>query len=198
MLDDLEIRRLLLATAARDAGAFETLYRRTAPLLLAVAQRILGRRELAEECLHDGFIRIWHAAERFDPLLPKPVAWLVAIVRNRAIDMASSAGATRVVSDSDLLELLGEADDPLGQAGDQLLETSERAHQVQDCLAALEAPQRQSLVLAYHHGMSHSELARHLDKPLGTVKSWVRRALANLRECVEHCMGGADEARRTP
>ena len=198
MLDDLEIRRLLLATAARDALAFEQLYRRTSPLLMAVAQRVLGRRELAEECLHDGFIRIWHAAERFDPLAPKPVAWLVAIVRNRAIDMASSAGATRVVSDSDLVELLGEADDGGGQAGDQLLEAGERAHQVQDCLAELEAPQRQSLVLAYHHGLSHAELAQHLDKPLGTVKSWVRRALANLRECVENCMGERHEAGRAP
>ena len=197
MLDDLEIRRLLLATAARDALAFEQLYRRTAPLLLAVAQRILGRRELAEEALHDGFIRIWHAAERFDPLLPKPVAWLVAIVRNRAIDIASSAGHTRVLADSDLVELLGEADDGGGQSGDQRLEAGERAHQVQDCLAGLEAPQRQSLVLAYHHGLSHAELAQHLGKPLGTVKSWVRRALANLRDCVESCMGEGHEAGRS-
>lgn len=198
MLDDAEIRRLLLATAARDPKAFEALYSKTAPLLLAVAQRVLGRRELAEEALHDGFVRIWHAAERYDPLAPKPVAWLVAIVRNRALDMAGSAGVARVVHDSELIELLAEQGQDTGPGGDSLLAAREQQRHLRDCLAGLEAPQRQSLVLAFHHGMSHAELARHLDKPLGTVKSWVRRAMGNLRDCVESCMGESREARRAP
>jgi RNA polymerase sigma-70 factor, ECF subfamily len=194
MLDDRDVRRLLLSTISRDAGAFEELYRKTAPLLLAVALRIVGRRELAEEVLHDGFLKIWHSARSFDPTAEHPVAWMVAIIRNRAIDLVSSADLARAVplgedADGALTQLL----DPASSA-EQLLEGGQRARSLRDCLAELEAPERQALVLAYHHGLSHADLARHLNRPLGTVKSWVRRALQNLRACVE---SGFGEARAT-
>ncbi len=198
MLDDREVRRLILATAASDAAAFEALYRKTAQLLLAVALRIVGRRELAEEVLHDAFLRIWHSADRFDPMAPKPVAWMVAIVRNRAIDLVSSANLARVVAavedaESALEEALGAA-----MSSDQIVESDRRAASVRDCLGRLKAPERQALVLAYHHGLSHGELARYLNKPLGTVKGWVRRALENMRACVERHVGEVGEARRAP
>ena len=89
MLDDNEIKKLLLRAAARDEGsanAFERLYGLCAPLLLGVAQRIVGRRELAEEVLHDAFATIWRNAETFDRFAAQPVAWMVAIARNRALD----------------------------------------------------------------------------------------------------------------
>src|SRR5262249_49209201 len=101
MLDNQEGKKLLLRTAARDegaAGAFERLYRICAPRRRGVAQRVVGRREVAEEVLHDSFTRIWHAAEGFDPLATQPVAWMVAIVRNRAIDVQSSHDVSRVDS----------------------------------------------------------------------------------------------------
>jgi RNA polymerase sigma-70 factor (ECF subfamily) len=165
-------------------------------LLLGVALRIVGRRELAEEVLHDAFLKIWHAAERFDPTAPKPVAWMVAIVRNRAIDLVSSASQSRVAAldeDADsVVENLLEA----GTSSEEAVDADRRAAWVRDCLAELNAPERQALVLAYHHGLSHGDLARHLDKPLGTVKGWVRRAMENLRECVENCLGEAGAARR--
>ena len=191
MLDDREVRRLLLATAARDTAAFEALYRKTAPLLLAVALRIVGGRELAEDVLHDAFLKIWHAAERFDPMAPRPVSWMVAIVRNRAIDVISSADRTRVVP------LVEDAEDTIENAleaelpSDEAVDTHRRAAWVRACLEHLDAPQRQALVLAYHHGLSHGELAAHLRKPLGTVKGWVRRALQNMRACMESCLGQA-------
>ena len=189
MLDDREVRRLLLATAAREAAAFESLYRKSAPLLLAVALRIIGRRELAEEALHDAFLKIWRSADRFDPVAPSAVAWMVAIVRNRAIDLLSSANIARVVmgveeSESALEQAFGSA-----SPSDEIVDSDRRAAWVRDCLAKLKAPERQALVLAYHHGLSHSELASYLNKPLGTVKGWVRRALENMRVCVESCLG---------
>jgi len=197
MLDDKEVRRLLLRTAARDEGsaeAFERLYRTCAPLLLGVAQRVLGRRELAEEVLHDGFGAVWRTAERFDPVAGQPVAWMVAIVRNRAIDVRASHDVSRVDSYHDALE-----DDPEG-ALDRLFDWSQdegenedrrRASKwLRDCLARLKAAERQALVLAYEHGLSHGDLAAHLRKPLGTVKTWVRRGMENLRQCVEACMAG--------
>jgi len=198
MLDDQAVRRLLLATAARDVAAFEALYRKTAPLLLAVARRIVGRQELAEEVLHDAFIRIWNAAAGFDPSAPKPVAWLVAIARNRAIDIAGSADHARVAASEDLgTEGLDQILDP-EPAADEGLASGRRAAQVRDCIDGLEAAERQAVVLAYHHGLSHGELARHLGRPLGTVKGWVRRAMEHLRACLEGRLGEGDEARRAP
>jgi len=198
MLDNQEIRRLLLRTAARDEGsaeAFECLYRRCAPLLLGVAQRIVQRRELAEEVLHDAFAKIWDTAETFDLLAAQPVAWMATIVRNRAIDVRSSHDVSRVDSYHAKLD-----DDPDGTldrmfdwspGADESEDRRRAAQWLRDCLARLTAVERQVLVLAYHHGLSHSELASHLRKPLGTVKTWLRRGMANLRDCVESCMGGA-------
>src|SRR6266705_988791 len=97
MLDDKEARRLLLRTAVRDegsAGAFERLYRTCAPLLLGVAQRVVGRRELAEEVLHDGFGAIWRTAESFDPVAGQPVAGMVATVRSTGCSIGARAPAT--------------------------------------------------------------------------------------------------------
>ena len=190
-LDDRQVRSLLLRTAARDPLAFEQLYRLTAPVLLGIAMRVVGRRELAEEVLHDTFVRIWRSANLFDPLSPSAMAWMASIARHRAIDTISSSEAQRTVMDSDLMELLAECmggDEPTGAEG---AESTRQANHVRDCIGGLAAQERQSLVLAYYHGLSHGELATHLQKPLGTVKTWVRRGLANLRTCVEACIGSA-------
>jgi len=196
MLDDQEVKKLLLRAAARDEGsaeAFERLYRLCAPLMLGVAQRIVGRREVAEEILHDAFAGIWRKAEAFDPLATQPVAWMMTIVRNRAIDVRASHDVSRVDSYHEAPD-----EDPEG-ALDRLFEWSSGADEsedrrraaqwVRDCIARLQAVERQALVLAYDRGLSHGDLAAHLGKPLGTVKAWIRRGMANLRACVETCMG---------
>ncbi len=193
MLDDLEIKRLILLTASQDAKAFSQLYEKTAPLLMGVALRVTRRREMAEEVLHDAFVKVWNQAKSFDPLALQPVAWLSAIVRNRALDLVQSAEATRVESfdgdDEDgggLERLLDWSDN--GDAGGAL--DNERAtHQLRECINELKPTERQAIALAYHHGMSHSELAEHLQKPIGTVKSWVRRGLDALRSCMDECVG---------
>lgn len=197
MLDDQEIKKLLLRSALREEGsaeAFERLYRLCAPLMLGVAQRVVGRRELAEEVLHDAFTTIWRKADTFDPFATQPVAWMVAIVRNRAIDVQSSHDVARVDSYHDAaddpdgaLDRLFDWSEPPGEAEDRRRATS----WLRDCLSRLQAVERQALVLAYHHGMSHGDLAAHLRKPLGTVKTWVRRGLRNLRQCIESCTDGA-------
>jgi RNA polymerase sigma-70 factor (ECF subfamily) len=198
MLDDKVIKALLLRTAARDEGsadAFERLYKACAPLLMGVAKRVVARQELAEEVLHDSFAKIWAAAETFDPLANQPVAWMVAIVRNRAIDLRSSHDVSRVQSYHD--ESLDDPDGTLDQlfewtdGADEAEDRRRAAGWLRDCLARLQAVERQTLVLAYVQGLSHGELAVHLGKPLGTVKTWIRRGMANLRQCVETCMGTA-------
>jgi RNA polymerase sigma-70 factor, ECF subfamily len=196
MLDDLEIKRLILRTAAQDADAFSLLYQRTSPVLMSVALRITRRREMAEEVLHDAFVKVWNQAKSFDPLALQPVAWLSAIVRNRALDLVSSAEATRVESFD-----ASDDDDGSGNALDRLIDWSDASdsgealdqsrttHHLRDCIAELKPGERQAIALAYHHGMSHSELATHLEKPIGTVKSWVRRGLEALRMCMDTCAG---------
>src|SRR5262245_8079043 len=192
MRSDAEIKRLLLATATRGEGsaeAFEALYKACAPLLFGIAQRIVRRRELAEEVLHDGFTRIWNAAERFDPLAEQPVAWMATIVRNRALDLVASHDVSRVDSYSEESELDRLFD--WAPAADDAVDAGRAARWLRDCLGELRPVERQALMLAYDRGMSHRDLAAHLDQPLGTVKTWVRRGLANLRACVEECMGAA-------
>ena len=162
--------------AARDEGsaaAFRRLYELSASLLLGVALRILGRRGLAEEALHDAFTKIWHSAASFDPLAARPGAWLVAVVRNRALDLRAGHDVSRI-------EASEEQEDPSQASADPV-----EIRKLRDCLGRLEAPQRQALALAYHRGLSHSELAAHLGRPVGTVKAWVRRGLASLRGCLE-------------
>src|SRR5262245_11335210 len=129
MLDDQAIKALLLRTAARDDGAadaFGRLYQLCAPALLGVAQRIVGRRELAEEVLHDAFAKIWRAADTFDPLATRPVAWMAAIVRNRAIDVRSSHEVSRTDSYHASLD-----DDPEGSL-DRLFDWSPAADEDED------------------------------------------------------------------
>jgi len=176
-------------TAARDAGsadAFERLYKLSAPLLLGVAARIVGRVELTEEVLHESFTRIWQAAGTFDPLAARPVAWMVAIVRHRAIDLRASQDVARVETIEDFEHLFD-----WSEGADETEDRRRSAKWLRDCLARLQATERQALVLAYQHGLSHSELAQQLASPLGTVKSWVRRGLANLRQCMESRMATA-------
>ena len=185
MLDDAEIKGLLLRSAARSPGsaeAFERLYRLCAPLLMGIALRIVRRTELAEEVLHDSFTRIWQTAPAFDPLGTRPVAWMVAIVRNRALDTVASHDVSRVDAyDETALDELFDWTQTADEAEDR-----RRTHRsLRDCLGRLQAAERQALVLAYQHGLSHAELAARLQAPLGTVKSWVRRGMANLRTCVE-------------
>ena len=200
MLDEAELKPLLLAVATRKsdaAAAFERLYRTAAPVLLGLALRIVRRREVADEVLHDAFTRIWHGAAQFDPH-GTAVGWLTTIVRNRALDVMASHDVARVDSYHGRADAID--DDPeaaldrlfdwgASEAEDSRLDSSRSQAFVRRCLGELPAAERQSLVLAYEHGLSHGDLAAHLGRPLGTVKTWIRRGMDNLRRCVEHCMG---------
>ncbi|PLX72557.1 MAG: RNA polymerase subunit sigma-24 [Azoarcus sp.] len=190
MLDDQEIKRLLLLTADRDAQAFERLYQRAAPLLLGIALRVAGRRELAEEVLHDSFVKIWNGAAHFDPLAERPVAWMASIVRNRAIDLVSSADVSRMQAFDSDTDVDAALEHFMGTApgAEESAAQGQLNHSLHDCLQGLKASERQAVALAYMHGLSHGELAERLQRPLGTVKAWVRRGLENLRSCVESCL----------
>ncbi|KAB8310987.1 MULTISPECIES: sigma-70 family RNA polymerase sigma factor [Rahnella] len=177
----LEVQReLMSAMAVGDRQAFEQLYRLTSPRLFAVALRMLRRHAWAEEVLHDSYITAWNRAGSYNPALSSPMTWLTHIVRNRAIDwMRGSDNQLDELDDDVMNSDASDVDEPL-----QRLQQDSDAKILAACLAHLPAEQRQSLILAYYQGLSHGEVSSHLQQPLGTIKSWIRRALDHLKSCV--------------
>lgn len=163
----------LVRCAAGDRRALQMIYDSEAPRMVGVARRILLRHDLAEEAVHDAFVRIWHGARGFDPARGAALGWLYAVVRNRALSIHRNEHRYDP-SDEHAAEIAPET----ALAG--LPETSA----LRKCLEQIERPRRDVVVLAYVYGMSHGELAGRLKVPLGTVKSWARRSLLTLQECM--------------
>ena len=181
----------LARVALGDRVAFRTLYQATSAHLFGVILRINPDRSQAEDLLQDTFVNVWRAAGGFDAARAQPMTWLTSIARNRAIDslrrrktaistVSARPGATEDDDDVDLL-----ADVPADDAGPlELLEQASQMRAVTHCMGELSAEQQQCVALAYYQGLSHAEVAEHLAQPLGTVKSWVRRALLALKDCL--------------
>jgi len=179
-LDGAELEALLARCAAGDRSALETLYARVAPLLLAVLVRMLRRRDLAEDALQDVFVSVWQRARQFDPIRGRPLAWLISMARYRAIDLQRAARPAVALSEVSALE--GE---PQSEGPTDAIEMLGSGALLRRCLEQIAPPQRRCLMLAYQDGLTHTEIARAVNEPLGTVKSWVRRSLLALRRCLE-------------
>lgn len=190
-----ELAQLLARAGLGDRTAFAGLYERTSGHLFAVVLRIQRDRSLAEDLLQEVYVSVWKAAAGFDAARSQPLTWLTHIARHRAIDsLRRTATQPRTESlqvdgdgDSDSLADRVASDTPgpldlLGQASD--------ARELSQCMDRLSPPQRQSVALAFFDGLSHAEVAAQLQEPLGTVKSWVRRALATLKTCLERAALG--------
>ena len=185
-----ELSQLLARAGLGDRAAFGRLYEQTSGHLFAVVLRIQRDRAQAEDLLQEVYVSVWKAAAGFDAARSQPLTWLTSIARNRAIDSLRRAGAqpqtistTRDEDDDrpDAVEALAdEAPGPL-----DLLGRASDARQLSHCMEGLSPPQRQSVALAFFDGLSHAEVAEQLREPLGTVKSWVRRALMALKGCLE-------------
>lgn len=176
-----ELAELLSRTALRDQVAYEALYRATAAKLFGLALRILRRRELAEDCLQDAFVSIWYRAEDYRLDRAQPFTWMAAIVRNRALDMLRAAPSYRELAGDNLFDDRAvECSDPIEDVS-----ASDEARALFRCLEDLPARHRQAIALSYFRGLAHAELARNLAEPLGTVKTWIRKGLMQLRRCLE-------------
>ena len=189
-----ELARLLARTGVGDRAAFATLYRRTSAHLLAVVLRIHRDRAQAEDIVQEIYVNVWRAAGSFNAAQSQPLTWLTSIARNRAIDGARrrqtqpllhsnlSGDAEAENDEVDAYDhVADESDGPLA-----LLSRASDARSLEHCMRGLSAPQRHSVALAFYDGLSHAEVAQHLRQPLGTVKSWLRRALAALKACLEN------------
>lgn len=172
----------LLARAGRgDKAAFRQLYEATAPQLFALCLRLLRERSLAEEALQEGFLDAWRGAATFRPERGHALGWLATVVRNRAIRLARRQARGAPVDDA-----AGAADQPSDErdALDRLADLEdERA--LAHCLRELSEHERRAILLAFYQGLSHGDIARRTSRPVGTVKSWIRRGLNRLRRCLD-------------
>src|SRR6266568_3117072 len=157
---------LLARAAVSDQQAFAELYRLTSSHLYAVALRILRESAAAEEVLQESYVNIWHHAGSYVAAKSQPLTWLTSIVRNRCLDQLRRREIdTMTMDDEDEgMTIADEGPTPL----DMLLAGAD-ARAVKRCVEALDAGQKQAIALAFYQGLSHSELARHLKQPLGTV-----------------------------
>jgi RNA polymerase sigma-70 factor (ECF subfamily) len=176
-----DVRDLIRLIAEGDHRAFERLYDRYAQLVLNLAVRILRNQADAEEVVQEVFWQVWRNAAQYDPDRGPPEAWLFTLARTRAIDALRSSHKEGGRADVELseadIELSEAAVDPTGlevDVGDKNLVVS--------ALTCLSKDQRRALELAYYEGLTQTEIAASLGVPLGTVKSWVRRGLEQLRE----------------
>lgn len=161
----------LTACAQGDHQALRALYTQESARLLGVARRIAGDNALAEDIVHDAFIRIWTKAASFDPALGTARGWIFSVTRHLALNFMRN-NARLVPIDQDH-EDASPGFDLHGHSG-----------RIYDCLEQLQPARRDCLLHAYVDGYSHGQIAEKLGTPLGTVKAWIKRSLAALRECM--------------
>lgn len=179
----------LMAAAARgDHAAFAQVYERTHAHLFGVALRILGRHQSAEDVLQEAFINIWKNAAAYRSNVGgqdiQPMTWLIAIVRNKALDALRSRTRRQ---ETELGEEQGEGASTQAAAPSalDLFSAATQALHIEGCMGGLDGTHRQSLALAYYQGLTHSEVAAQMGAPLGSVKAWIRRGLDKLKDCLK-------------
>ena len=175
------VNSLLARVAARDRQAFESLYRLTSARLLGICARVLGNREEAEDVLQEVYVAVWAKAAQFDAGHASAFTWLSSIARNRAIDRHRAQPSALLRAPIEVIDDIHDsAPSPAAQA-----EASADRTRLDHCFSQLE-PRRQALIrTAFFDGATYEELATRLGSPLGSVKSWIRRGLTQLRTCLE-------------
>lgn len=173
---------LLARCALHDPHAFETLYRQASPILYGLLLKLTRDRELAADLLQEGFVRIWQRAGDYRPTLGQPLTWMGAIVRHLAIDRLRRNDLHRhtALDDEGWAQLTDEGPGP-----EERLHTEQGDAVIARCLDMLDPEPRRAVFLAYYEGLTHDVIAERLDRPLGTVKAWVRRSLGRLKTCLE-------------
>lgn len=174
----------LNACAAGDHAALRRLYDQESARLLGVAQRIVRDTALAEDIVHDAFIKVWTCAGGYDPLRGEARGWMYSITRHLALNaMRDHSREVTVDDDAAAAADAKVSMERWADVGDAFA-FRVSAGQIRDCLEQLEPVRRNCLLHAFVEGLSHSEIAARVDAPMGTVKSWIKRSLASLKVCL--------------
>lgn len=161
-------------------AALAEVYQRSSAKLFGICLRILGDRAEAEDALQDIYLNVWRKAGTFDPARASPITWLAALARNRSIDRRRARGSRDMAPVEDAAEVADTAPDAL-----TLLSEAEDGVRISACLGELEDRQNRAIRAAFFDGLSYPELAERWAVPLGTMKSWIRRGLLRLKDCLE-------------
>lgn len=183
--DDAASRRDALKTAlARvaegDRAALRDIYDDTCDKMFGICLRVAKDREAAKDVLQEVYVKVWRRAGRYDPAKASPITWIAAIARNSAIDSLRRRRPPEVSDEQAFIE----ATDPDPDAEARAIASDESAR-IEDCLQELDGKHAQCIREAFFDGLTHSQLAKHQAVPLGTLKSWIRRGLARLKECLD-------------
>lgn len=183
--DTAALDQLLSRIALQDRQALRELYDRTASRLLAVAYRVLGNQATAEDVLQEVYVTVWSRAASYPAVHTHPMAWLTAMVRNRAIDLLRKSRPEVPLQwqGEDGEEHHHDVPDENGSPMAQLM-AAQSDDRLGTCIGQLEAEPRLAVMLAYYEGLTHADLAARLSRPLGTIKAWVRRSLVRLKDCM--------------
>ena len=181
---DTTLIALIDRVALADEKALRELYEMTSSKLYGVAVRVVTNREWAEDVLQEAFINIWKIAGDYKATLSPPMAWMALVVRSRGLDFLRRRASDRADRMQELDDVIsdtvaGDSPNPMDVA-----QASEQAKALHNCLSQLDNKQREVVSLAYMRDLSHGELAEQLKLPLGTVKTWIRRGLEQLRGCM--------------
>ena len=179
MLTSAELVWLMAGVARGDQAAFERLYVATRAKLFGVVLRILRRNDLAEEVIQETYLKIWNNAGSFDAKLATPITWMVAIARNRAIDIVRKRSEASIEDEPEALSVAADTPPPLARR-----EMTEELKRLLACLGKLDPEKQRIVLLAYYSGWSRDQLARKLDIPVNTIKTWLRRSLLEIRGCM--------------
>jgi len=179
MLMQAELVWLIGAVAKGDQAAFERIYVATRAKLYGVVLRILGKPELAEEVMQETYLKVWKMAHTFDPTLASPITWMVAMARNRAIDIVRRRSEVSIEDEPEAQNVAAESAPPLARR-----EMTEELKRLLACLGKLDPEKQRIVLLAYYSGWSREQLSTKLDIPVNTIKTWLRRSLLEIRECM--------------
>ena len=186
-----DLSTLMSRVAMRDQVAFKQLYDATVRCLLAIVERMLRDRAWAEDVVQEVYVSVWNAAPNYSAMRALPMTWLMTIARNKAMDALRSNKSERkhivrpsAMTDEDGDDFASDVADERRGPLETLVQGAE-ATGIRKCMQGLDGSQRQAISLAFYGGLTHPELAAHMQLPLGTVKAWVRRGLDQLKRCLE-------------
>jgi RNA polymerase sigma-70 factor (ECF subfamily) len=174
----------LIACARGEQQALRDLYEQESARLLGVAKRIARDNALAEDIVHDVFIRIWTRAASFDPARGSARGWIFSVTRHLALNFMRDSARELQVSEQRETALQASASMEASPENVDAFDYRARSGRIYACLEQLEPARRNCILHAYVDGYSHSEISQKLGAPLGTVKAWIKRSLLALRECM--------------